>query len=139
MPEIPLLAPLRERKAGDSRPQCIEINDKLFGRTLTESVANKDYPNFHKYGCLWVPQSLNGGTGIIRRFFDGVELSGCSPLTYSATGGTWPHGSIPAGLYQNLDSQQMMICLEAGYQQPVLWDYVMVWQASASNRLVNGP
>jgi hypothetical protein len=105
----------------------------------TTSVANGDYPAFHTYGCLWVPQSKNGGTGVIRRYFDRQEIIAISPLFYSTSGGSYPGGSIAAGVFDTLDTQNMNFHIDGGYQQPTLWDYAMVWQTSPSDRTVTGP
>jgi hypothetical protein len=82
--------------------------------------------NFHRYGTLWVPMALNGGTGLIQRYVDGAHLTSCD-VSYTAIGPASPGmtGANPNGCLSELDSQENQIVLYAGKSWPVQWDYVM--------------
>lgn len=83
--------------------------------------------NWHTYGRLWVPASLNSGTGLLKTYIDGVLVA---TVQYSATGGASPafSPSNPNGVASIIDSQHFPIILGAGPSWSVQIDYVAVWQ-----------
>jgi hypothetical protein len=86
--------------------------------------------NFHRYGALWVPQSKNGGTGLIQRYVDGVHQTDCD-VTYSST--TAPSSCTPSscatGWMSCLDTNTAGFGLQigSGNAWPIQVEYVMVW------------
>ena len=87
-----------------------------------------NFADFHTYGCLWVPASKNGGTGLIQFFIDGVHQAGID-VTYSQTGAS-PEGNGTIGQFYCLDTSVLGYNLQigSGAAWPILVDYVMVWQ-----------
>ena len=80
--------------------------------------------NFHVYGTLWVPMALNGGTGLIKRYYDHNEVTSCA-VSYTA-----------GGLFSLLETQHQMVIINAGVSWPSRWDYVAMWQTNSSGRTV---
>jgi hypothetical protein len=90
------------------------------------SAANDG--NFHTYGCLWVPQAKNSGTGIIQRYFDGTHQANCD-ISYSSTTSPPQAGCIHTGWLSALDTNTagFGIQLASGQGWPISVDYVAVW------------
>ena len=88
-----------------------------------------NWNQMHTYGCLWVPQSKNGGTGLIQRYFDGVHYPAGDVSFSSSTVGTNQQGSS-VGWLSGIDVSPlgMTIQLGTGPGWPLFIDYVMVWQ-----------
>lgn len=84
----------------------------------TASDAFNDDNQYHTYGQLWIPMSKNGGTGVVKCYFDGA-LKG--QFTYTASDNI-----------SLIDTQNFVPKINAGYYGgapiPASWDYVMVWQ-----------
>lgn len=84
---------------------------------------------FHDYGLLHVPQALNGGTGLIQRFFDGVHKTECD-VTYTS-GGISPqeNGSI-VGWMSCLENTPIGTALQIGSGNgwTIHVDSVQVWK-----------
>jgi hypothetical protein len=79
-------------------------------------LGSVDFTKQHKYGTLWVPSSLNNGTGLVQRYFDGQRLPDLD-ISYRFD-----------GTFSVLDSQHMIIFLGAGPNWPINVRYVKVWQ-----------
>jgi hypothetical protein len=97
--------------------------------------------NWHKAGALFIPSSLNGGTGLVQWYADGVHKSGYD-VQYTSTGPASAGGGLsdsggasgnPNGLFSVMDSESFMIILSGGYANNADWplnvSYVAVWQA----------
>lgn len=86
--------------------------------------------NFHTYAVLWVPQVKNSGSGLVRRYIDGVAIGG-SDVNYSSstisaqanTGATtgWMSGA-------DVSTQGFTLNLQSGLNWPINIDWVRVWQ-----------
>lgn len=100
------------------------------GRTNTGYPAIADPTAWHKYGMLWAPQNLNGGTGLLQTWVDGVHYS-AADVTYSSTTiSAKASGGATTGWMSGLDTSALglMINFQTGYQWPIQVDYVQVWQ-----------
>lgn len=86
--------------------------------------------NYHTYGLLWVPMSRNSGTGLIKRYVDGVHIAG-GDVSYTANGISSQAGSgALTGWLSGLDNTEhgLIMFIQAGPDWPVYVDYVQVWQ-----------
>jgi hypothetical protein len=85
--------------------------------------------NFNTYGILWVPAAKNGGTGLVRRYFNRAYLPS-QDVFYTATGPASPGASPanPNGTFFFMDRQTFMLNLSWGHNWPSYWDYFEVWQ-----------
>lgn len=85
--------------------------------------------NYHTYGTLYVAPGSNGGTGLIKRYYDGVEQT-AQAITFSAGAGCSPGASPanPNGIYAEMATQHMRIAISAGANWPATFDYVGLWQ-----------
>lgn len=94
--------------------------------TRTSGLMDQD-ANWHTYGRLWIPASLNGGVGLQQTYIDGVLVAS---VRYSATGGATPpfSPSNPNGVVSTADNHHYPIILGAGPSWSVQIDYVAVWQ-----------
>jgi hypothetical protein len=92
------------------------------------NLSGADLTQFHKYGTLYIPAASNGGTGLIRRYFDNAHLS--NDVTFSPTGPATPGASPtnPNGTFSIVDSQHLTLILGAGQNWPIHVDSVAVWQ-----------
>ena len=93
-----------------------------------------DLTHFHRYGALWIPMSKNGGTGLLKRYFDGVHIPSAD-LSYTATTDSTPTSTganppSPTGAFSVLDDADGM-CLLLGVvdsTNPAYFDWVRVIQ-----------
>lgn len=85
---------------------------------------------FHTYGVLWVPQARNGGTGLIKRYVDGVHIAGgdveYSSSTISAQAGVGATTGWLSGL--DVSTRGFTVQLQTGEGWPIYVDYVQIWQ-----------
>ena len=110
--------------------------NELSSVVSTAALGNPTFTNPHHYQVLWVPASLNGGVGLIWRFFDGVRVNGLD-ITYSSSGpatGTWQSagGQVIANFNGNMsiaDSDQMVLQFDGGYGQALNVYSISVMQA----------
>lgn len=82
------------------------------------------------YGVLWVPSSQNGGTGIIRRYFNNSEIISARQ-DYSPTGmpNPAPGNAAPAnGQFSAMDSQNFVLIIGTSSTIPITISSVRVWQ-----------
>lgn len=82
------------------------------------SFGGADLSQQHKYGCLWIPQSKNGGVnGVLKFYFDRVLQPGLT-TTYSSP-----------GTYSCLDRANPGLYLQIGTGSgwPAYFDYVQLW------------
>lgn len=79
---------------------------------------------FHTYGTLWQTATQGGGTGSIKRYFDGV--------LQSANTVTW----APGGAFSALDADQHHLILDTGQNVNLIVDSVEVWQSSAADTVI---
>lgn len=77
---------------------------------------------YHKYGTLWVPASLNSGTGLVQYYYDGTHIT-AGDISYTATGPSSPGAtpSNPNGTFSTLDNQALCIILGGGYAASGNW------------------
>lgn len=96
--------------------------------TNTNSGLTPGDGNMHKYGMLWVPQSKNGGTGLIKRYFDGVEVSACA-VTYTSSGISPQENGSVVGWMSCLENMSGLgLQIGPGLSgAPMYVDYVGVW------------
>jgi hypothetical protein len=89
-------------------------NNQSTNDGLVTLPGSPDLTQFHRYGTLWVPASKNGGTGLVKRYFDGTLIAGC--FTYSATTGADPAFSPnnPNGVFSLIDRETVMLILASG-------------------------
>lgn len=82
----------------------------------------------HSYGLLHVPQALNGGTGLIQAYFDGVHQAACD-ITYTTAGVSPQENGSTAGWMSCLESTPIGTAIQigSGNAWPINVDYVMVW------------
>lgn len=98
----------------------------------TPSLGAVDWTQFQRIGCLWVPMSRNGGTGLIRRYLNGSEITSCE-INYTTSGpATFPNGgslspSNPNGALSTLDSQVNPLFLYGATGWPLRVDSIQVW------------
>jgi peptidoglycan hydrolase-like protein with peptidoglycan-binding domain len=85
--------------------------------------------NFHTIGILWVPTSLDQGTGLYQVYWDGVEQTNVE-VTYSTSSPALPGASPdnPDGLYSVADNQLFSIIIGAGPNWPITVKYADLWQ-----------
>jgi hypothetical protein len=94
---------------------------------VSAAINGADLSQPHRFGFLWVPQSLNSGTGLLQRFFDGVHIT-ASDVTYSATAHPTPDTTLPIGTFAEMDSEHFCILLGAGPSWPTFIQSVQLWQ-----------
>lgn len=85
---------------------------------------------YHTIGMLWIPMKYNNGTGVIKRYFDGVHLSD-GDLTYTSNTPPSPDGTQPNGTFSIADSGQYIMFMDTGAvgsPETLKVDYVSVWQ-----------
>lgn len=93
------------------------------------TLAPDSWTGMHTYGCLWLTQTQNGGTGIIKRYFDGAYVTG-GDLTYTSAG-TSPecNQNCYTGVFSSLDtSAGFSLQIGSGHNWTMNVDYVGVWQ-----------
>lgn len=105
------------------------------GATLYHSVGNVDWTQFHRYGCLWVPQ--NGATpGSLSFYFDGVKGSsvyyagppGSPPLPQQPAGNyDAPTAALAEATYSIIDQHRLALTVGLNSGVPLRCDYVAVW------------
>ena len=88
------------------------------------SGTNLNQPN--TYGFLWIPATPTT-QGSAEWFFDGEQVGQTV---------TWAYGS--SSPWANLDGGQLALILGTGPNSPMTVSDVEVWQASASNDIING-
>lgn len=113
------------------------VTNGTFGTSITNSnnnvggnLGSPDFTQLNTYGCLWIPASKNGGTGLLQRYFNGVHVSALD-ISYSATGPASPSYAFSPnldGTLSILDSSNFVVVIEGSFQWPVSFDYVAVWQ-----------
>lgn len=91
---------------------------------------------FHTYSSLWIPSKLNGGTGVIKRFFDGMPIASTTQ-NYSVLAAPSP-AFIPSstvGAFSGIDSDSIFLILSAGpgTSMPANVNGVLVLQKSPTN------
>jgi hypothetical protein len=93
-------------------------------------ISHSSLGNMQDYITLWVPAAQNGGTGLIRRYFNGSELT-LTEQNYSATGqpNPAPGNQSPAnGQFSEMDAQHFIVIIGADSTIPINVQYVRVWQ-----------
>ncbi len=98
-----------------------------YKQEFDNNVGSPTFTSQHRYGMWWIPASKNGGTGIIRRYFDGVFVGQTS---YSTTAGGSPafDNGNPNGVMSVIDGQHLVLNLSCGPSWPAIFDYVSVYQ-----------
>jgi hypothetical protein len=89
-------------------------NTRAASPTSGADLSALDYTQFHRWGVLMVPMSLNGGTGFVKWYVDGVQTG--SAITWTSAGQT---GGI-------LESDNFEINFAAGVNIPLSIDYIFV-------------
>jgi hypothetical protein len=89
--------------------------------------------NPHKYGMLYLSPSFNGGTGIVRRFYDDAYLPS-QDVTFTTTGPCSPGASPsnPNGMLSEIQNQHFIIDIGGGDAWPAKFLNIGVWQLSAT-------
>ena len=84
---------------------------------------------FHTWGALYIAPASNGGTGVVKRYYDNQYLTG-GDTTFTATGPASPGASPanPNGTFFELSSQHLMLILSGGDDWPATFGHVAVWQ-----------
>jgi hypothetical protein len=102
----------------------VNTNNQITGQGIYGSNIDA---NYHTLERLWIPPSLNGGTGIIRTYIDGVLVAN---VTYSGTTGSTPAGtpSNPNGLFTASDAQNWFFKISTGVNWPFNVRSFEVWQ-----------
>ena len=99
----------------------------IFNQTnfVVHTPAGTDFNQFHTYAQLWVP-STNGQAAFVINYFDG------SPLSQVNWVGAGPGTPPPSGssLFSILDQDHLALCLGTGVGEPMVFDWVRVWQLS---------
>lgn len=123
--------------SGTGSPSLSLNNWTHYGTSTVYSNPNNvpnvgaSYPNdglMHSYGCLLVPASKNGGTGLIRRYVDGVLQTNCN-VTYTAGGVSPEAPGAPSGWMSCLDTTAgLQMYIGGGKNWPLYVDSVQVWQ-----------
>lgn len=93
------------------------------------SKSGIDFSTYHTYGFLWVPMAANGGTGLLKAYFDNVLKASCSYATGAAPS---CDSGKPAGTYSILDAQGPNAIVIASYDQgasPTTIRNLHLWQA----------
>ena len=90
---------------------------------MVHTPAGADFNQFHTYAQLWVP-GTNGVAGFVKNYFDGTLLSQLSWVDAGA-GTPPPSGSF---LFSILDQDHLVLCLGTGIGEPMVFDWVRVWQ-----------
>lgn len=105
--------------------------DNIHSVQLNNGQPNLGSPNFNNmntFGTLWVPQSKNGGTGLVQRFFNGTHLTSADVTYSSSTTSPEADGGF-TGVFSDLDtSVGYALQIGSGHNWPINIDYVMVWQ-----------
>lgn len=84
---------------------------------------------FHTIGVLNVPQSKNGGTGLINRYFDGVHQTNTDVTYFTNSTSPQQNGTPQVGWMSCLDDTTgLFVALETGNNWPLHIDSVQVWQ-----------
>jgi hypothetical protein len=93
---------------------------------FVHTPAGTDFNQFHIYAQLWVP-STNGQAGYVINYFDG------SPLSQVSWVGAGPGAPPPSGssLFSIIDQEHLVLCLGTGVGEPMVFDWVRVWQFGA--------
>lgn len=93
-------------------------------------IPNLSDFKMHTYGVLWVPQSKNGGTGIIQRWIDGVHYTSGDVSYSSSTISAQAAANATTGWMSGLDTSVsgFTLNLDTGANWPIYVDYVQVWQ-----------
>lgn len=94
-----------------------------------QSIGSPNYNNQNLYGCLWVPQAKNAGTGIIHWYFNRTLISAAN-VSYSSTTQSAQAGSGAfTGVFYDLEtSAGYRLMFGGGKGGAMNVDYVMVWQ-----------
>jgi hypothetical protein len=96
---------------------------------LAWSGSGIDFATYHTYGFLWVPAAINGGTGLLKAYFDGTLKGSCS---YTASGAPSCDGGLPAGTYAALETQGANVIVVGAYDiagNPTTVRNFHLWQA----------
>lgn len=77
--------------------------------------GSPDLTQFHRYGTLWVPAARNSETGLVKRYFDGVNIPAMT-VEYSATTGSSPVATPfnPNGVFSIWDSESIILIISSG-------------------------
>jgi hypothetical protein len=89
--------------------------------------------NVHTFGTLYLSSNFNGGSGLVRRFIDGV-WDYDRGVSFTTTGGCSP-GATPAnpnGIFSEIQGMHHVLILTAGTNWPMTVKHVAVWQQSAA-------
>jgi hypothetical protein len=91
-------------------------------------LGNPTFTNKHCYGTLWILSSQFGGLGVFRRYFDGIVLPFLD-VTYSSSAGSSPSAtpSSPNGVFFDGESENFVLMIEGGYQQPINISNITAW------------
>jgi hypothetical protein len=113
------------------------------GTANSTAVGNWTYPAtqptaglYFTMGFLLQPSTANSGTGVIRKFFNGVEV--LDQLYFTASGGS--PGATPtnaSGIFSLADTENFILMLGAGPSWPNVISSVSVWCASSACKTVN--
>ena len=107
----------------------------VFNQTnfVVQTPAGTDFNQFHTYAQLWAP-STNGQAGFVINYFDGTLLSQVNWV------GSGPGTPPPSGnsLFSIIDQDHLALCLGTGVGEPMVFDWVRVWQLG-TNAALNAP
>ena len=107
----------------------IGTNNSSSNSSATNSqLGNPTFTNQHCYGTLWILSSQFGGIGVVRRYFDGIVLPFLD-VTYSSGAGSSPSAtpSNPNGVFFDGESDNFVLMIEGGYQQPINISKITAW------------
>jgi hypothetical protein len=98
--------------------------------SLVSAFGKFDFAQMHHYQMLWVPQSKNGGAGVINWYVDGALMR---TQSYSSSGAPNPSLSPTnrTGALAEADSQHFCLMLDPGSsatKQPINVGLVQIWQ-----------
>jgi hypothetical protein len=82
---------------------------------------------FHHYSLLWVPTTLNGGTGFIANYIDGENVN-LQRYFQNATPSAAFRPNNPAGAMFEMENMHFCLMIDAGQGFPVQVKSVTVWQ-----------
>lgn len=104
-------------------------NINAAGASQPLNLRPTSWADYHTYGCLWLTQAQNGGTGLIKRYFDGTHIASAD-LTYSSSI-TSPecNTSCYPGVFASFDtSAGFSLQVGSGHNWTMNVDYIGVWQ-----------
>lgn len=98
---------------------------------------NTDFSRAHVYGWLWVPATVTTN-GYIKFYFDGQQIGPATAWTQFVGGaGQIPPPDNQPWAFGSMDTQHYFIILGTGPSQPMVINYVNVWQLNANNNITH--